>query len=146
MILGSSTQEPALCIGDFPIKINHFSNILGIYINNKLSIKDLISATISVYVIIETCRLPSRYTMRKCITILACPNLLLGYFRTDAVVRVLPFESNIIIERPTFNNKEHIHMFIVSCFTRKWNLTVKVCHNFAFAVTAMYQTVMWPHY
>lgn len=37
-------------------------------------------------------------------------------------------------------------MFIASCFTRKWNLTVKVCHNFAFAVTAMYQTVMWPHY
>ena len=37
-------------------------------------------------------------------------------------------------------------MFIASCFTKKWNLTVKVCHNFAFAVTAMYQTVMWPHY
>lgn len=53
MILGNSAQEPALCVGDFPIKINHFSNILGIYINNKLSFKDPISATISVYVEIE---------------------------------------------------------------------------------------------
>ena len=53
MILGNSAQEPALCVGDFPIKINHFSNILGIYINNKLSFKDHISATISVYVEIE---------------------------------------------------------------------------------------------
>ena len=30
-----------------------------------------------------------------------------------------------------------MHVSIASCFTIKWNLTVKVCYNFAFAVTAM---------
>lgn len=36
-----------------------------------------------------------------------------------------------------------MHASIASCFTIKWNLTVKVCHNYAFAVTAMSHIVMW---
>ena len=46
MILGKHSHEPALHIGDSVIEISGFLNILGVRIDDKLSLKDYLSTVL----------------------------------------------------------------------------------------------------
>ena len=57
MILGNSSQEPALHIGDSTIEVTDYLKILGIHVANKVSFKVHISAVLKkVYARIEALR------------------------------------------------------------------------------------------